>query len=291
MTIVPVIDPRAVFVVHGRNLNARDAVFNFLRAIDLKPLEWDAIAAQVAGSPNIFEVLQHGFALAQAVIIILTPDEEVSLWRSLRVEERDARTRVQPRPNVLFEAGMAFMLDRKRTILLDFACRDLLSDLHGMLAIEVTSGGGAVLRQRLASRLSTAGCPVSTQGSNWLTSGDFEGALLRETASTLEILAPMDGANVGHKNIVRGLARPLGAPFQVLVSGRIGPGRREVWYPQQSPRREGLSWWASCYFGIATEPPGAQFKVVAVEGNPVTEGKVDRIPDSLQSNIVHVTRR
>jgi predicted nucleotide-binding protein len=33
-------DKRRVFVVHGRNILARDAVFELLRAIDLYPIEW-----------------------------------------------------------------------------------------------------------------------------------------------------------------------------------------------------------------------------------------------------------
>ena len=129
------IDPRAVFVVHGRNLTARKAVSDFLRAIDLRPLEWNVVAGQTGGaSPFVFEILERGFKLAQAVVIILTPDEEVSLRSALRgADPGDAKTRLQSRPNVLFEAGMAFMRDRERTILLDFGCTDMLSDLHGIL--------------------------------------------------------------------------------------------------------------------------------------------------------------
>src|SRR4051794_10064866 len=106
-------DPRAVFVVHGRNLAARKAVFNFLRAIELRPLEWGVVAGQTgSAAPFVFEILERGFELAQAVIIILTPDEEVTLRPMLRgAEPGDAKTRLQPRPNVLFEAGMAFMRD------------------------------------------------------------------------------------------------------------------------------------------------------------------------------------
>ncbi|MFZ1007623.1 MAG: hypothetical protein WAN65_12350, partial [Candidatus Sulfotelmatobacter sp.] len=36
-------DSRKVFVVYGRNIAARDAMFAFLRALDLDPLEWSAI--------------------------------------------------------------------------------------------------------------------------------------------------------------------------------------------------------------------------------------------------------
>ncbi len=31
---------KAVFVIHGRNLNAKTAMFQFLRALDLNPIEW-----------------------------------------------------------------------------------------------------------------------------------------------------------------------------------------------------------------------------------------------------------
>ena len=34
-----------VFVVHGRNAEARNAMFTFLRSIGLKPIEWDQAIA------------------------------------------------------------------------------------------------------------------------------------------------------------------------------------------------------------------------------------------------------
>ncbi len=45
-------DKRKVWVVHGRNLKARDAMFAFLRAIGLKPMEWgEALALTGKGTP------------------------------------------------------------------------------------------------------------------------------------------------------------------------------------------------------------------------------------------------
>ena len=49
-------DAREIFVVHGRNYQARDALFLFLRSIDLHPLEWtEAIRSTGRGSPYIRE--------------------------------------------------------------------------------------------------------------------------------------------------------------------------------------------------------------------------------------------
>jgi hypothetical protein len=52
-----------VFVVHGRNLKARDAMFAFLRSLDLKPMEWNqAVGLTGIASPYIGQVLDAGFA-------------------------------------------------------------------------------------------------------------------------------------------------------------------------------------------------------------------------------------
>ena len=36
-------DTRNVWVVYGRNLRARSAMFAFLRSIDLRPMEWSEV--------------------------------------------------------------------------------------------------------------------------------------------------------------------------------------------------------------------------------------------------------
>ena len=49
---------RKVFVVHGRNTEARTAMFTFLRAIGLAPIEWsEAVRLTGEGSPYIGRVL------------------------------------------------------------------------------------------------------------------------------------------------------------------------------------------------------------------------------------------
>ena len=87
------VNPRAVLVVYGRNLAARRAVFDFLRVIDLRPLEWDVLAGQTrSGSPFVLEILEHAFEIAQAIVVILTPDEKAILNPALLYRARRRQT-------------------------------------------------------------------------------------------------------------------------------------------------------------------------------------------------------
>ena len=81
----PPTDAREVFVVHGRNEPARKAMFEFLSAIRLQPLEWsEAVQATGRPSPYIGEILNAAFSRAHAVVVLLTPDDEAQLREPLR---------------------------------------------------------------------------------------------------------------------------------------------------------------------------------------------------------------
>jgi predicted nucleotide-binding protein len=169
--------PREVFVVHGRNSSARKFVFEFLRALDLRPLEWDEVASSTGNAaPYIFDVLEMGFERAQAVVIIFTPDEQVELLPEFQTEPSDIGRRYQPRPNVFFEAGMAFMRDRQRTILIEFGSIAQASDLSGIQFLRAKHDDSVGFRNAFARRLRVAGCAVSTEGTDWLNAGEFSAA-------------------------------------------------------------------------------------------------------------------
>src|SRR5207237_1354966 len=71
-----------VFVVHGRNSQMRNAMFAFLRALDLKPEEWgQAMKATGKPMPYIAETLETALAGPNAVVVLMTPDEVVQLKR------------------------------------------------------------------------------------------------------------------------------------------------------------------------------------------------------------------
>src|SRR5579864_4039554 len=63
-----------VFVVHGRDKVAKEAIFAFLRAVGVKPIEWvSAVAMTKKPAPYIGEILEVAFSKARAVVVLLTP--------------------------------------------------------------------------------------------------------------------------------------------------------------------------------------------------------------------------
>ena len=175
----PPTDTREVFVVHGRNLNARDALFDFLRAIDLHPMEWsEAVQFTDKPMPYIGEILDEAFSRAHAVVVLFTPDDEARLREPFRAENdppHETQLTGQARPNVLFEAGMAMTRDQDRTILVELGNLRPFSDVGGRHTIRLDNSSQR--RQDLAKRLQSAGCPVNLDGTDWHTAGDFDAAL------------------------------------------------------------------------------------------------------------------
>lgn len=165
---------RSVFVVHGRNERLRKSMFDFLRSINLSPMEWTrAVELTGEGSPYIGQILDAAFEHASAVVVLMTPDEVAYLQPKYGHGDDDPETRpaAQARPNVLFEAGMALGRDAHRTVLVEVGQVRPFSDVAGRHAIRLTNE--VARRQALAKRLETAGCDVCLTGTDWHATGDF----------------------------------------------------------------------------------------------------------------------
>jgi len=166
---------RRVFVVHGRDERLRVGLFTFLRSIGLEPLEFlEARKLTKNPSPYVGEILEIAFQHAQAVVVLLTPDDEARLGadfqRSNDPPHEKNLTR-QPRPNVLFEAGMAVVSHPKQTILVQIGEVRPFSDAAGKHLVQMDNS--TQKRQELASRLEDAGCPINLRGIDWHTDGDL----------------------------------------------------------------------------------------------------------------------
>jgi hypothetical protein len=93
-------DRRAVMVVHGRNEDARRAMFDFLRALKLKPLEWSTLISGTGkAAPYVGEVLEHAFERAAGVVVLFTPDDHARLREAFRgANEPDYETHTSSSP-------------------------------------------------------------------------------------------------------------------------------------------------------------------------------------------------
>jgi hypothetical protein len=161
--------------VYGRDDSAKREIFRFLRAIGLKPIDFsEAIESTGKASPYIGEVLEVAFAQAQAVLVMMTPDDEARLREPLRTsddEPFESQLTGQPRPNVIFEAGMALGLFADRTVLVELGKLRPISDISGRHVIRLKNSHYS--KQQLANRLQNAGCAVDLKG-DWLDEGNFE---------------------------------------------------------------------------------------------------------------------
>ncbi|HBB96239.1 MAG TPA: hypothetical protein DC054_12685 [Blastocatellia bacterium] len=175
---------QVVFVVHGRNDGARYSLFRFLRSIGLRPLEWSQ-AIQLTGkaTPYIGEILDAAFSDAQAVVVLMTPDDDARLRREFRKPNDpsyELELTGQSRPNVLFEAGMAIGRHPDRTVLVELGDLRPFSDVGGRHIVKLDNSVGA--RQGLAHRLERAGCTIDLRGTDWHTEGDFTAPSVESTA-------------------------------------------------------------------------------------------------------------
>ena len=168
-------NPQTVFVVHGRDEELRKSLFSFLRALGLQPMEWSqALVHTGKATPYIGEVLDSAFSQAQAVLVMLSPDDEVRLSEQLWAADEPAiecTVQGQSRPNVLFEAGMAFGTHADRTLLVQIGDIKSFSDVAGRHVLRLDNSPEK--RNDLAQRLKQAGCSVDTRGRDWVSSGDF----------------------------------------------------------------------------------------------------------------------
>jgi predicted nucleotide-binding protein len=158
-----------VFVIHGRDEHFRESLFDLLRAVDLRPLEWETLVSETRnGVPSLLDVVQTALRRAQAVVVLLTPDDIVQLHPALHeCDEPSVETRpaMQPRPNVLIELGMALMRCPDRTIIIEVGDLRPVADLGGLNVIRFDRGEVAL--GKLVQRLKNAGCPVDDSGADW----------------------------------------------------------------------------------------------------------------------------
>jgi predicted nucleotide-binding protein len=171
-------DPKKVFIIHGRNMAAAKEIGRYLRALGLEPINFGELRGKMKGTPTVADIISRGMEEAQGVLALFTGDE----WAVLRPEHRQDHdrgaqlSRWQARPNVLFEAGMAFGRDRERVVFVLLGQVELFTDVEGIHVLRPNNDASGA-RDILRRTLSSMGCAIN-DSSQWMTEGDFEGCLL-----------------------------------------------------------------------------------------------------------------
>jgi predicted nucleotide-binding protein len=173
--VVARLKDNTVFVVHGRDEALRKSMFAFLRALGLKPMEWgDALAEAKGANPQIENIIDTAMSRVQAVVVLFSPDEEARLKEALcgRGEKStEGKLAGQPRPNVLFEAGLALGRHPEKTLLVQVGKVRGFTDIAGRHLAKLTNE--TARRNDVANRLEKIGCIISKRGDDWMTEGDF----------------------------------------------------------------------------------------------------------------------
>ena len=175
-----------VFVVSGRDTEAADALCDFLRIIRLEVVSWEqATRLTGRGTPTTIDIVRAGIQHADAVVVLFTPDEEVVLREGLLNPGEVSSPRMQPRPNVLIEAGWVFGQAEGKAVIVEVAgFTHAISDFDGLNTVRMKNVSSL---NQLKERLETAGCRPRTDDSKWTETSRF--AALFRPAPPKQILA------------------------------------------------------------------------------------------------------
>jgi predicted nucleotide-binding protein len=139
-----------VFVIHGRDQEAVDVLSRFLAGLGLEHVQFEEVADRIGANPFIADIVVRGISEANIVIGLFTPDEVAALYdTSGKYVAGSARW--QARPNVLFEAGVAWGVAREKVVLATLGADvELFSDVNGIHILRLDQEKG---RRSMATRI------------------------------------------------------------------------------------------------------------------------------------------
>ncbi|AMM34793.1 hypothetical protein SA2016_4141 (plasmid) [Sinomonas atrocyanea] len=166
---------RYVFVVRGRDDKAYKALAQFLDALDLRIVTWtDALRGVDSGSPHTLDIVRAGIEMADAVVVLMTPDDLGRVkpeYGTPTDNPREAVPHGQARQNVVFEAGWAMALNQKGVVLVRVGDVRPLSDIDGLNYVQLTNDFSA--RRNFIARLRNCKLDLDDSGEAWRTAGAF----------------------------------------------------------------------------------------------------------------------
>jgi hypothetical protein len=165
-----------------------------LRALNLRIVEWEhAVMRTGLPNPYIGDVVFAGLQMADAALVVLTPDDLVVLRPDLlHSDDGDLEQALQgqARPNVFYEAGIADAYGRERTVIVEIGQAKPFSDVSGRHVLRYD--GSATRRKALAGRLVLAGLHPDISGDDWLSVGDVTSSIEKARQAVASARDPGD---------------------------------------------------------------------------------------------------
>lgn len=176
-----------VFVIYGRNTKIRDSMYEFLKALGLKPVTFEEAKRRTGlGSPTIMDILDNAITKDMAILSLYTPDD-IGFMNPYFHKNSDSEIEKRPvgqaRQNVIFETALALAKNRNRTILVFFGEVKKYSDISWIHYVQFDDT--PKIRTQLKDQLKSIDCPVQ-ENSNYLNVGDFgiESDIIQNLPST-----------------------------------------------------------------------------------------------------------
>lgn len=143
-----------VFIVHGHDSRSKSELESLLHRIGANPRTFDSLPKK--GSQTVIELLEEHIPVADAIVTLLTPDDEG------RRSGDSTALAPRARENVLVEAGFAMISRRPRSVLVALGGVSIPSDFEGIHRVQDAewSEGVAI---RVAKRLREMGLAVSPE--------------------------------------------------------------------------------------------------------------------------------
>src|SRR5687767_6678324 len=123
------------FIVHGQDVRLRLELEKFLRGVGFEILLFHAATSGEDQIDAVLRNVMNGVSRADVVIVLFTPEEQAS-FHDPETGQYVPKTKTgedmggwQPRPNVIFEAGVAVVRARRKTILAKIGSVRIISDL------------------------------------------------------------------------------------------------------------------------------------------------------------------
>lgn len=151
-----------IAVFHGRDPLSKSYVEKFLKRHGLNPVSFPDVKAnrKPEFSPDyVHQIVEDFFKQCSAAVVICCPEETATLRLEFTTdgEEKAVVERLQPRPNVLYELGLAIGRFESKVVVVQFGSFEWPSDLDGLHAYRYEPG----CWENIHGRLSQLGLPLS----------------------------------------------------------------------------------------------------------------------------------